>query len=119
MSGRVRRSRHTLRRSRLPDVSLGVILAVASASIFGPLSGWLAVQRRRNVALWGVFGVILGPIAAGLLMSAPPGRCAACRRPVAGWERRCVACGADVQTGLADVPIGVADTPDEDRTAAE
>lgn len=83
----------------MPDVSLGLVVVVASASIFGPLSGWLAGQRMRNIALWGIFGIILGPIAPGLLVSAPPGRCAACRWPVAGWSRRCVACGADVRSG--------------------
>lgn len=84
----------------MPDVSLGLVLLVASASIFGPLSGWLAGQRSRSIALWGIFGVILGPIAPGLLLSAPPGRCAACRWPVAGWAPVCLACGADVRTGV-------------------
>lgn len=83
----------------MPDVSIGLVLVVASASIFGPLSGWLAGQRRRNVVVWAVFGAILGPIAVGLLLSAPPGRCAACRWPVAGWTPVCVSCGADVRTG--------------------
>ena len=85
----------------MPDVSLGLVLVVASASVFGPLSGWLAGQRMRNIALWGIFGIILGPVAPALLMSAPPGRCAACRWPVAGWDRRCAACGADVRTGAS------------------
>jgi hypothetical protein len=107
MSGRNRRERPIhpplgrQRRSRLPDVSLGLVLVVASASVFGPLSGWLAGQRMRNIALWGVFGIILGPIAPALLLSAPPGRCAACRWPVAGWGGRCAACGADVRTGAS------------------
>ncbi|MEO5939833.1 MAG: hypothetical protein ABIQ76_03000 [Candidatus Limnocylindrales bacterium] len=83
----------------MPDVSLGLLFVVASASIFGPLSAWLAGQRMRNMAVWGIFGIILGPIAPGLLVSAPPGRCAACRWPVGGWGRRCVACGADVRSG--------------------
>jgi hypothetical protein len=88
----------------LPDVSLGPVLLVASASIFGPLSGWLAGQRRRNVAIWALFGVTLGPIAAALLLGAPPGRCAACDRPVGGWRDRCASCGASVRTGLAPAP---------------
>jgi hypothetical protein len=83
----------------LPDVSLGTVLVVASASIFGPLSGWLATQRQRHVGLWLVFGILLGPIAPALILGAPPGRCAACRWPVAGWGGTCTACGADVRTG--------------------
>ncbi len=83
----------------MPDVSLGTVLVVASASIFGPLSGWLATQRQRNVAVWLVFGILLGPIAPALILGAPPGRCAACRWPVAGWAGTCTACGADVRTG--------------------
>ena len=85
----------------MPDVSLGPVLVIASASVFGPLSGWLAGQRRRNVVIWGLFGVVLGPIASALLIGAPPGRCAACDWPVAGWGARCAACGASVRTGLA------------------
>jgi hypothetical protein len=94
----------------LPDVSLGLVLVIASASVFGPLSGWLAGQRMRNIALWGIFGIVLGPVAPALLMSAPPGRCAACRWPVAGWGGRCVACGADVRTGapMATDPVAAA-----------
>ena len=88
----------------MPDVSLGPVLLVASASIFGPLSGWLAGQRRRNVAIWALFGVTLGPIAAALLLGAPPGRCAACDRPVGGWRDRCATCGSSVRTGLAPAP---------------
>ncbi|HET7473863.1 MAG TPA: hypothetical protein VFJ71_12110, partial [Candidatus Limnocylindrales bacterium] len=89
----------------MPELSVGFVLLVASASIFGPLSGWLAAQRGRNPVLWALFGIALGPIAAGLLVTAPPGRCAACRWPVAGWSARCVACGADVRTGATGASV--------------
>ncbi len=94
-------------RDRLPDVSLGLLLVVASVSVFAPLSGWLAGQRQRNVPLWAIFGAVLGPIAPGLLLSAPPGRCAACRWPVTGWSRQCAACGADVESGSLEEPAAL------------
>ena len=67
---------------------------IASAAVFGPLSGWLAGRRDRHPVVWFVFGAVLGPIAVLLLFAAPPGRCWMCDTPVRGWVSICAACGA-------------------------
>ncbi len=84
----------------LPDIQVGLVILAGYASIFGPLSGWLAVARTRLVPLWIVFGAILGPLAIALLLAAPPGQCRACGWRVRGWTDTCRSCGNDVATGL-------------------
>jgi hypothetical protein len=67
---------------------------IASAAVFGPLSGSLAGRRDRHPIVWFVFGAFLGPIAVLLLLAAPPGRCWMCDTPVVGWVSICPACGS-------------------------
>jgi len=61
--------------------------------VFGVGSALLAVRRRRSPAPWLLFGAILGPIAIGLLLMAPPGRCPTCGAGIQGWLDVCLACG--------------------------
>ncbi|HEV7810424.1 MAG TPA: hypothetical protein VGO64_07480, partial [Candidatus Limnocylindrales bacterium] len=84
----------------MPDIPVGLVILAGYVSIFGPLSGWLAVARTRLVPLWIVFGAILGPIAIAILLAAPPGQCRACGWRVRGWTDTCLSCGNDVATGL-------------------
>lgn len=63
------------------------------ATVFGPLCSWLAQRRARSWAVWFIYGIVLGPIAAGLLLAAPPGRCPSCGTPTRGWARACNGCG--------------------------
>lgn len=76
---------------------------IGLAIVFGPLTGWLAIRRKREPAVWFAFGVLLGPIATLLVLIAPPGRCPACDEPVRGWPSSCVACGMTLSGGLAVV----------------
>jgi hypothetical protein len=80
---------------------LGLIgpLWVGSALVFGPAAAYVAARRARNPLLWLGFGAIIGPLAVLLLWLAPPGRCAACGEPTAGFSDACVVCGNDVRTG--------------------
>jgi len=80
---------------------LPVLALVVSAIVFAPLSSWLALQRGRSWAAWFAFGVALGPIAVGLLLAAPPGRCPNCGTRTQGWPRRCQGCGIDFRQGPA------------------
>src|SRR5687768_13544779 len=63
------------------------------AAVFGPVCSWLALRRARSWAVWFFFGVLLGPIAVGLLLAAPPGRCPSCAAPTRGWPHLCASCG--------------------------
>jgi hypothetical protein len=83
--------------------ALGVL-----ALAFGPLAAWLAARRQRNPALWLLFGAILGPIALGLILAAPPGRCWNCSERTAGFESRCSTCGADLRTLQPTTPAELA-----------
>jgi hypothetical protein len=74
---------------------LPFIAFIVSGILFAPLASWLAVQRGRSWAAWFLFGVALGPIAVGLLLAAPPGRCPACGTRTRGWPRRCEGCGVE------------------------
>lgn len=74
------------------------LLFVASAAIFGPLTGWIAGRRDRNPIVWLVFGALLGPIALLILAVAPPGRCPRCDAPVQGWQARCPVCGGPLSS---------------------
>jgi hypothetical protein len=76
-----------------------VLVVIALAVVFAPVSAVLAHQRGRFWLLWFLFGVILGPVAAGLLVMAPPGRCPACGTRARGWPIRCRACGLHFATG--------------------
>lgn len=67
---------------------------VVSATVFGPVSGWLAGRRDRHPVIWLVFGALLGPLAVLLLYAAPPGRCSMCDTRVRGWASICPVCGA-------------------------
>ncbi len=83
----------------MPGLSFLIIAVVASAAVFGPICSWLALQRGRSWVAWFLFGVALGPLAAGLLLVAPPGRCPTCGTTVRGWPDRCEGCGLVFGTG--------------------
>jgi hypothetical protein len=98
---------------------LPVLIAaiVISAIVFAPLCSWLALQRGRSWLVWFLFGIPLGPIAAALLIAAPPGQCAACGTRSRGWPQRCAGCGLDFAEGRPDtdsfaVDRGVVSAPD-------
>ena len=80
---------------------LPVLALVVSGIIFAPMASWLAVQRGRSWAAWFAFGVALGPIAVGLLLAAPPGRCPSCGTRTRGWPRQCEGCGFEFRSGQA------------------
>jgi hypothetical protein len=90
---------------------LPVIALVVSGIIFAPMASWLAVQRGRSWAAWFVFGAALGPIAVGLLLAAPPGRCPSCGTRTRGWPRRCEGCGVEFRRGLAGTEVEVPSAP--------
>ena len=96
--GAARRSEET----SLPDIPFALIAAGASVSVFAPLAAWLAAHRERSPLLWALFGACLGPVAAALLVAAPPSRCPACGWRVSGWPTVCAACGVDLATGAPD-----------------
>ena len=75
-----------------------VAFAVVWAIGFGSRAAWLARERRRDPRRWFLFGAVLGPAGLLILDDAPPGTCASCLAPVAGWSMTCVACGEDVRT---------------------
>ena len=68
------------------------LLLVVSATIFGPLTGWIAGRRDRHPLVWLAFGALLGPVAPLILVIAPPGRCPRCDTPVHGWRANCQVC---------------------------
>ena len=68
------------------------------ALVFGPLAAWSAARRQRNPAVWLLLGAMLGPVAAVLLVAAPPARCPTCSEPTVGFERRCSTCGNDLRS---------------------
>jgi len=70
---------------------------LAWAIVFGALAARMARSVSRPVALWALYGAILGPVALLLLRVAPPGRCRRCESRVHGWEFVCRFCGEDVQ----------------------
>lgn len=70
-----------------------------SATIFGPLTGWVARRRDRSPIVWLVFGALLGPIALLIVAVAPPGCCPRCDTPVEGWRARCLVCGGPLSSG--------------------
>ena len=67
---------------------------------FGSRAAWLARQRRRGRGRWFLFGAVLGPAGLLILEDAPPGTCASCLSPVAGWSMTCATCGEDVRTNV-------------------
>ena len=77
----------------MPGLPIQILAIVVSAIVFAPLCSWLALRRGRTWAAWFLFGIVLGPIAAGLLIAAPPGRCPSCGTRSKGWPRRCAGCG--------------------------
>ena len=90
---------------------LPFIAFIVSGILFAPLASWLAVQRGRSWAAWFLFGVALGPIAVGLLLAAPPGRCPACGTRTRGWPRRCEGCGVDFRRQPAETESDVDAAP--------
>ena len=86
-----------------------VILIVASAMIFAPACSWLAFQRGRSRAAWFAFGIALGPVAAALLLIAPPGRCPSCGTRTVGWPSRCEGCGLVFASGATEHAAGQPD----------
>ena len=87
----------------MPGVPILILAIVASAIVFAPLSSWLALQRGRSWLAWFFFGIALGPIAAALLIAAPPGRCPACGTRSRGWPRHCAGCGLAFSGDGSDV----------------
>jgi hypothetical protein len=81
--------------SRTIEITAAIVAAWAGA--FGTLASSLARARSRSPAAWFGYGVALGPIAALILIAAPPGVCAICRARVRGWSSQCVSCGGDVR----------------------
>jgi hypothetical protein len=86
----------------VPELSL-LLVVVAWVIVFAPLASWLARQRARPWVAWGLFGAVLGPAAAALLVMAPPGRCPACGRPIVGWPQVCQTCGRDLRSQPIDI----------------
>ncbi len=74
----------------------GLVVYMVSFAIGSAL---LAVRRQRNPAAWLLSGAVIGPIAIGLLLLAPPGRCPTCGAGVRGWLDTCVVCGRAVKSG--------------------
>ena len=85
-----------------------VLVLIVSAVIFGPLTAWLASGRDRSPGVWFVLGALAGPIATAIVMTAPPGRCPACGRGVAGWPTACPACGRSFVGGGRSMATGAA-----------
>jgi hypothetical protein len=56
------------------------------------------------MAVWMVFGALLGPVALILLWVAPPGRCATCQASVRGWTTTCEWCGNKVAVRAGSTP---------------
>lgn len=85
---------------------------------FAMLAGYLAGQHRRSSTLWTGFGAVIGPLAALLIVMAPPGRCRSCGAGVRGWSDRCSTCGRDVRTGAGAPGAGTATTTASAATPA-
>jgi len=85
-----------------------ILVLIVSAVIFGPLTAWLASGRDRSPGVWFVLGALAGPIATAIVVSAPPGRCPACGRGVAGWPTACPACGRSFVGGGRSMATGTA-----------
>jgi hypothetical protein len=90
---------------------LPVIAFIVSGIVFAPVASWLAVQRGRSWAAWFAFGAALGPIAVGLLLAAPPGRCPSCGTRTRGWPRRCEGCGVEFRSGRVGTEAVVPGAP--------
>lgn len=60
------------------------ILIMATAPVWAALSAAVAHEKRRSVAGWAFWGLLIGVFALLLVAIAPPDRtrCAACRQPV-------------------------------------
>lgn len=91
----------------VPLIDPFIVLLLIWFIAFAGLSGWVARQRDRVMAIWMVFGALLGPIAILLLRIAPPGRCRTCRASVRGWLTTCEWCGNPVAGRRATVPAVV------------
>jgi hypothetical protein len=76
-----------------------LIALILVAGVCAPIASWLATRRLRNPAVWFVLGAFTGPLAAVLLVAAPPGRCPNCDARVHGWPTWCDACGARLRDG--------------------
>lgn len=94
-------------------------LLIANPAVFAPAAALVAVRRRRAALVWFAFGIVLGPIALGLVLAAPPRRCPACDGPTIGWFRRCPECGADVRSGaMPEEPAPAAPPPRAARSTS-
>ena len=82
---------------------IGTLLPVLAvfALVFGPIAGWLGLERQRQPIVWLVFGALLGPLAVALLILAPPGACPRCNESVAGWPSGCIHCGENLVSPVA------------------
>ena len=84
-------------------LALGLVWAVG----FGSRAASVAGARNRRRERWFLFGAVLGPGALAILDAAPPGVCARCLSPVAGWSTTCAACGEDVRANpMIDLMLG-------------
>jgi hypothetical protein len=83
-------------------LSLLIVVLVIWVVVFAPLASWLARQRARPWIVWGLFGAVLGPAAAALVVMAPPGRCPSCGSRIVGWPQVCQTCGRDFRSQPMD-----------------
>lgn len=81
-----------------PIEPVAVVAVTVWAVSFALVAARIATARYRRPLTWAAFGAILGPIAIGLLVAAPPGRCGICLADVVGWRFRCPRCGSDVRS---------------------
>ena len=88
---------------------------IAAALVFGPAAAWQASRRLRNPAVWLALGALLGPVALGLLLIAPPGQCPACAERTRGFASICSTCGSSLASGRspADRPSMTSAGPDD------
>ena len=77
----------------MADVGTLAVPLLLTALAFAPITAYVAGNRDRGPLIWFILGALLGPIALGLVVVAPPGRCESCGWHVAGWPSHCAVCG--------------------------
>jgi hypothetical protein len=87
---------------------LVVLRLAAWVAAFCAGAALYAAARQRNAVIWGVYGVILGPIAILLLAWSPSGRCVRCGASARDWSARCHLCGFGVGPDATEAYLGEA-----------